>query len=71
MTLKRGKSFTVEEDFALQFEYEAKKVDLNIEEIILNDPKLERNWGEKIYRLVFTYKGAGLSDRTDFVLNPL
>ena len=104
ITLRRGKSFTVEEafelsentgqttinlmtclnpevlndgtidllgeDFVLQLEYDPHTVELRIEEKILKDSRLISNWGDRIYRLVFTYKGDGLDGHTSFVIKP-
>jgi hypothetical protein len=56
------------ENFTLLLEYDPKKLDLSIEEKTVVDDRLKNNWGELLHRLVFTYKGASLNDRTTFVV---
>jgi len=54
--------------FALLLEYDIKKTDLRIEEKIIKDRRLKNNWGEVLYRLVFTSKTELLSDEIEFVI---
>ncbi len=54
--------------FALLLEYDIKKVDLRIEEKIIEDSRLKNNWGEVLYRLVFISKTELLHDDIEFII---
>ena len=56
------------EGFSLVLKYNAKKIDLKIEEKHIEDARLKNYWGESVYRLVFIYKKDKLSDQVDFII---
>ncbi len=56
------------EDFSLFLKYNAKKTDVKIEEIQIDDTRLNNYWGESVYRLVFIYKKEKLSDKISFIV---
>jgi hypothetical protein len=55
-------------DFTLMLKYDPKKTDVNIEEKLIEDARLNNYWGESVYRLVFNYKKGKLSDKVEFVI---
>ncbi len=69
--ISEGKIQLQGEDFALILEYDPRKVELTIEEKVLVDARLKNSWGEVLYRMVFTYKGPSLNNRTAFMIKPL
>ena len=50
----------------LRLAYPASRLDFRVEEIPLDDPRLSRVWGERIFRIVFTRKGNRAHDSLSF-----
>lgn len=52
----------------LAMKFPPQVLEASIETIELTDPRLKSNWGEKLYRILFTSKTAGLKGKTKIII---
>ena len=55
----------------LEFNYDAKLFDVNIEDKLLDDERISGIWGKQLYRIILTAKDLKKTGKQNFTINLL